>query len=222
MAPSLVLSLAALLTAQTPPPVESRPPSLADSVEVLGGFVGPAVLPPGALSVYGYMGAPEIGAGFRQGIAGVELEVRTQLDYFQVAFAAEALLRFKVFEKDNFQLAPLIGGGFVANTGALWLDEDNFSALSLRILPGLMASLGVSETVTGFAVLELPYDLGLSPAGTNRFNMLAGGGVEVALDETISVGVLAQMGAERFKAPSRLDRWRLAWQARIGLGFRIF
>lgn len=221
MSPSLVLTLVSLWTAQTPPEAES-PAMTLEAPKVYGGFVGPAVLPPGALSVYGYMGAPEIGAGFRQGVAGVELEVRTRLNYFQVAFAAEALLRFKAWEQGRLQLAPMIGGGFVANTGARWLDEDNFSAISIRILPGLMASVALGETVTGIALLELPFDLGLSPAGTNRFNGLAGGGVEVALDETISVGAVAQMGAERFRSPTRVDEWRFSWQARIGLGFRIF
>lgn len=234
MTAHLVLTLATLLTAQTgaleptaDPGSEARgtrlqpaPPS--PTPEGLGGLYAPVVLPRGALATYGYVGVPEIGAGFRQGIAGVELEVRARLQYFLLAFGAEALLRFQVYEHGPIRIAPIIGGGIVANTGATWFDDRNFGAVSLRFLPGIMGTVQATETVTAIVQLEVPFELGLTPAGTNRFTAMGGGGVEVALDEAISVGVLALGGAERVKAPGRLDVWRPAYGVKLGLGFRIF
>lgn len=215
-------AIAAMLAQSAPASApEASAVPIAEEVS-LGGFVAPAVLPPGTLAAYGFVGAPQVGAGFRQGIAGVELDVEAHLDWFQLAFAIESVVRFELFERGALRLAPLLGAGLVGNSGARGLDPDNFGALSLRFLPGLLGTVQVSDTLTAIVLLELPYDLGLTPAGTNRFNALLGGGAELALDETLSVGLLAQAGVERFKAPGLLDRWRFAWQVRAGLGFRIF
>ncbi|HZI10807.1 MAG TPA: hypothetical protein VE153_10495 [Myxococcus sp.] len=81
--PSPLLVLALLLStgsfAQAPDGeqrvMEGNGASLA-SEDRLGAVVAPVTLPDGSTSLYGFMGAPELGVGFRQGISGFELEAR--------------------------------------------------------------------------------------------------------------------------------------------------
>ena len=68
-------------------------PLFADPRETFGAVRGPAQLPAGALAVYGYLGAPELGLGLRQGFEPLEAELVVRGDYLDLSFAVEALLR---------------------------------------------------------------------------------------------------------------------------------
>src|SRR5689334_19489007 len=65
-----------LIEAERPKP--TPPPGPEDSV---GAVFAPALMPRGSMSVYGMVGAPELGAGYRQGFKWAELEVRALINY---------------------------------------------------------------------------------------------------------------------------------------------
>lgn len=187
-----------------------------------GAVVAPATLPDGATALYGYMGAPEIGAGFRQGILGFELEARARFNWFQVAGVLEAVGRRQVWTRGALTLAPSLGLGLVLNAGATGLDEDNFSGVLLRLSPGAVASYQLTETVAAVGLLDLPFDIGLSPSGARRFQALAGGGAEVYVGSQLSLSAVGQLGVETFKDAEGPAHTRLGWGLRVGLGVRLF
>jgi hypothetical protein len=187
-----------------------------------GAVVAPAALPGGSTALYGYAGAPEVGVGFRQGILGFELEARARFNWFQVSGALEVVGRRQVWERGPLALAPTLGLGLVLNSGATYLDEDNFSGVLLRLSPGLVASYGLTETVSAVGLVELPLDLGLSPTGDRRFQALAGGGAEVYVGSDLTLAALGQLGVESFKERGGASDTRLGWAVRAGLGVRLF
>src|SRR4051812_4622496 len=105
-----------------------------------GTVLAPAALPEGATALYGFVGVPEMGAGFRQGISGFELEARARLDYFRLSGLFEVGARREVWRKGPAALAPTLGLGVVLNSGSAYLDADNFGGVLLRIAPGLVVS----------------------------------------------------------------------------------
>jgi hypothetical protein len=189
---------------------------------VLGALVAPAALPEGATALYGYAGAPEVGAGFRQGIVGFELEARARFNWFQVAGVLEVAGRKQVWARGPLALAPTLGLGLVLNSGATYLEAGNDSGVLLRLAPGLVASYAVTETLSALGTVELPFDLGLSPTGARRFQALAGGGAEVYVGNDLTLAALGQLGVETFKAQGRATDTRLGWGVRVGLGVRLF
>ncbi|RYZ33131.1 MAG: hypothetical protein EOO71_42665, partial [Myxococcaceae bacterium] len=116
------------------------------SDDPLGSVVAPVMLPAGATALYGYTGAPEIGVGFRQGIGGFEMEARGRFDWFKLGASLEVLGRKEVLRRGALQLAPTLGVGLVLNSGATYMDDDNFSGVLVRILPGLIAGYRVADT----------------------------------------------------------------------------
>src|SRR5919204_1819030 len=81
-----VLALAAVTSAAQSP---STAIGAGESQRSFGSVLAPAALPAGSTAAYAFAGAPEIGAGFRQGLSGLELDVRAGFDYFAVAGAFE-------------------------------------------------------------------------------------------------------------------------------------
>jgi hypothetical protein len=225
--PSPVLVLA-LLTLPLQPGLaraQARPATVstaADRQETFGGAAAPAALPDGAMSFYGYVGVPELAAGVRSGHSVLELEGRARLDYLRIALTLEGLVRARAYEQGRFAIAPSLGAGLVLNAGATYLDEDNFDAVFFRVLPGLVASLRVSETVQLLGLVDLPLDLGLSPAGTRRFQALGGGGVEAWLGEDVSLLVAGQLGVDVLREHPGDTATRLGYAVRLGVGFRLF
>src|ERR671918_3098015 len=111
--------------------------SAATGVERFGSLVAPAALSAGSTAAYLFAGAPEIGAGFRQGLSGLELDVRVGFDYFAVAGALELSGRIPLAAAAPYQVAPALGVGMVFNSGAQWLDRDNFAYNGVRPSPAL-------------------------------------------------------------------------------------
>ncbi|HYI01960.1 hypothetical protein [Hyalangium sp.] len=187
-----------------------------------GTVVAPAVLPDGVTALYGYVGVPEMGGGFRQGISGFELEARGRLDYFRLAGIFEVGARRAVVQEGPATFAPTLSLGLVLNSGSAYLDADNFGGVLLRITPGLVVSWRVSDTVAVVGLLDAPVDLGLAPTGARRFQVLTGGGAEFYLGSGITLLMAGQLGVESFKAPDEPNQVRPGYQVRLGIGTRLF
>ena len=198
------------------------PPGIEDSRAAFGAFSAPAALPPGSTAAYGFIGVPEVGAGFRQGLDGMELDARAKLDWMTLALTAEVLGKFPALRTDALQLAPLIGVGVVFNTGATYIDSANFAYVGVRLTPGANLSYRVAETVSLIGELAVPVDITLSPRGGTHVRPLVGGGAEFYLGEDLTAGAVAQVGADVIKQPQGVAETRFAFAFRAGIGWRFF
>jgi hypothetical protein len=212
-----VIALAAATGAaqSSSPAVEAR-----EGQRSFGSVFAPAALPAGSTAAYAFAGAPEIGAGFRQGLGAVELDVRALFDYFAVAGALELSGQIPLAAAAPYQVAPSLGVGMVFNSGATWLDRYNFAYNGVRVAPGLRISRQLAETASVLGEMTLPVDLPVSREGGYRFRPLVGGGGEVYIGQDISAGLLAQVGADVLKGPSLQTRF--AFAVRLGIGYRFF
>jgi hypothetical protein len=199
------------------------PVELKENPSWFGGFVAPAVLPAGSASFFGYAGAPSVGFGYRQGVAGViEFDGLIDLDYFTLSLDPQATMRFLVWHNDQVQLAPSLGAGLVFDTGATYIDDRNFSNVSVRLLPGFNASYRFTEIAALVGDLRVPIDLAITPAGGRRFQPLGGGGAELYLGEDITAGFLGDLGVDVVHHSNGDTFTRLGWSVRIGIGYRLF
>ncbi len=187
-----------------------------------GAVVAPAALPDGATAVSGWVGVPELGVAYRQGTGGWEVGARARFDYLRLAVTGEAGGRKQVFTDEAWALAAELALGVTGSTGSRYFDEQNLEGWFLRVNPGVVASWPVAETVTVLGVLEVPYDLGLSPSGTWRVKPLAGGGAEIYLGEDLSVSAVGELGVDVFKELRGVTQTRLGYGVRLGLGVRLF
>ncbi|GHG82253.1 hypothetical protein [Comamonas sp. JC664] len=192
------------------------------SEDPLGAVLAPVTLPDGATALYGFVGAPELGVGFRQGISGFELEARARLQWFQLSAALELAVRRKVLDQGSLALAPTLGLGVVFNSGATYMDDRNFSGVMLRVSPGLVAGWRVADTVSVLGLVDVPVDIGLSNGQSRRIQALGGGGAEVYLGSNLSVLAAGQLGVESFQERSGESHTRLGFNVRLGLGLRLF
>ncbi|MFP2899309.1 hypothetical protein [Corallococcus sp. 4LFB] len=188
----------------------------------LGSVVAPVMLPAGATALYGYTGAPEVGLGFRQGLGALEVEARARFDWFKLGASLELVGRKEVVRRGAFGLAPTLGVGLVLNSGATYMDDDNFSGVLVRILPGLVAGYRVADTVMLLGLVDLPIDLGLTGDKQRRFQALGGLGVEVYLGGNLSLLAAGQVGVETFQERAGAGHTRLGLTGRVGLGTRLF
>jgi hypothetical protein len=199
------------------------PIELKENPSWFGGFIAPAVLPGGSASFFGYAGAPSVGFGYRQGIAGVlEFDGLIDLDYFTLSLDPTATMRFLVWHSETVQVAPTLGAGFVFDTGAKYIDDRNFSNVSVRIIPGGTMSYRFTEIAALVADVRVPLDFSLTPEGGRRYQPLAGGGAELYLGEDITAGVMGELGVDVFHQPNGDTLTRLGWSVRIGIGYRLF
>lgn len=190
--------------------------------DTFGAVVAPAELPEGAMALYGYAGAPEVGVGFRQGLGGFELEARARFNWFQASGVLEVVGRKQVWTRGALALAPTLGLGLVLNSGARYLEDVNESGVLLRVSPGAVASYRLSETVAALGLVDLPFDVGLSPKGARRFQALGGGGAEVYVGSDLTLSAVGQLGVETFKRHQGNPDTGLGWAVRLGLGARLF
>src|SRR5512138_3160700 len=100
--------------------------ALSDKRLMFGAALSPAALPAGATASYVFFGAPEIGAGYRQGFGKVEVEGRLRFDYFRLALSADVLGKVPVYRGSSLDVAPSFGVGLVYDTGQKYLDTANF------------------------------------------------------------------------------------------------
>ncbi len=199
------------------------PPELEENPNWFGAFAAPAVLPSGAASTYAYAGAPSVGIGYRQGLAGyLELEGRVELDYLKLSLIPQGYAKLVAFQRDRLQLAPLIGIGAVLNSGATYIDDENFSYFGIRVIPGANLSYRITEIASLIGELRVPIDFTLSPSGGSRVTPLLGGGAEIFLGDDVTAGIVGQLGVDVLKEPLGVPQARLGYSVRIGLGYRLF
>lgn len=193
----------------------------ADEPRVTGGVVAPAALPAGTNAIYGFVGAPEVGAGYRQGFGLVELDARASFNVFKVSAVAEVGVKFAVLERDRLRLAPTLSLGVEFNSGAKYFDRSNFGFVGLRPKLGLNASYAFTDTVSGIAQLEVPWAIALTVQGF-QVTPLVGAGAEFHLGGGFSLLVSAHVGLDATKEPLGVAQVRPAWAARLGVGYRMF
>lgn len=207
---------------------ETPPAPLAEAVrqeakrENFGAVVAPASLPDGATAVSGWVGVPELGAAYRQGMGGWELGARARFDYLRLSVTGEGVVRKQLWTNGEWAVAPELSLGITGNTGSRYFDEQNLEGWFLRVNPALVVSWKVAETVTAVGLVDVPYDVGLSPSGTWRVKPMAGGGAEVYLGEDLSLSAVGELGVDVFKELRGVTQTRLGYGVRLGLGVRLF
>jgi len=213
-----------LAFALLPPLAAAEPASgqMPDKYESFGAVIAPASLPRGATALYGYAGAQDIAAGFRQGMNFVELEARARLNYFLLTISAELLLRHTFYRSSAAELAPYLGAGFVYDSGSGYIRAGNFQYAGVRAMGGLIATYRLAETVRAVGELDIPLDVTLSVSNGYRFFPLAGGGVEVYLGSDVTGLLMGQFGLDILREPQGVPVVSFGYQLRVGLGFRLF
>lgn len=193
---------------------------LADPVPF--GAVAPARLPAGSTSLYGFVGAPELGAGFRQGLGPVEFNAEAAINYLDLSFAAVARLRFLAVDQPRWQLAPFGGLGFAYDSGSSYFNKDNFQFTAVRLDVGAVATYPVRETLSLLATTELTWDLFTTPVKGYRAQPLVGAGAELALGGGLSAFGLAAIGIDFRKLPTEWVDTEVGYSVRIGFAYRMF
>ncbi|MEW5742848.1 MAG: hypothetical protein AB1938_28285 [Myxococcota bacterium] len=186
-----------------------------------GAVVAPAALPPGTLALYGIVGAPEVGAGYRQGIAGIELEAKALFNVFEVSGLLEGGMKVQVLRTERFALAPGVALGLKLNSGSKYFDAGNFGYLGLRPRVSVNATYTFSDVIEGVAQLEVPLTLPLTAQGV-QFTPLLGAGAEFAVGGNLTLLGTAHLGLDVVKEPLGVPQTRAAWGVRLGVGYRLF
>jgi hypothetical protein len=180
------------------------------------------MLPAGSTSLYGFVGAPELGTGFRQGLGSVEFQAEATVNYLDLGLAAVGRVRFLAIDKPRWQLAPFAGLGIAWDSGSTYYDADNFQHTALRMDLGAVATRPVGETLSLLAQAEVTWDLFTTPVGGHRVQPLLGVGAEVALGGQISVFGLASVGVDWRKAPDAPLDTEVGYGLRFGFAVRMF
>ncbi len=197
-------------------------PATALETRVTGGVMAPASLPAGTNALYGFVGAPDVGVGYRQGFGLVEFEARGLFNIFEVSVLGEVGFKFGVFQADKLRLAPGIALGLELNSGARYIDPFNFGFLGLRPRLALNASYDFTQTISGIAQFELPVAIALTVSGF-QVTPLLGAGAEFHLGSNLSLLVSAHLGFDATKGKDDVDpHYRVAWAGRLGIGYRLF
>ncbi|MCA2976828.1 MAG: hypothetical protein INH41_25995 [Myxococcaceae bacterium] len=209
---ALTLSLAA-----EPEPAPAPSPAAADR----GAGLSPAALAPGSLAFSAFIGAPEVGAGYRQGFSVLEFEALARFNYLELSGVAEAGVRLQAWKSERARIAPTLSLGLKLNSGARVFDPSNFAAVGLRPRLGVVASISASEVVQVVLTAEVPWAIALNVSGF-QLTPVAGAGVEVMLSPTLSLLALGQGGVDVIKEPLGVPVVRPAWGLRLGVGYRVF
>lgn len=184
------------------------------------GALAPAALPPGAISAYGLLGAPDVQVGYRQGISLFELEARASFNYLAASFAVDVGARMAIYRRGMLTLAPAVSVGLVLNSGATYFDARNFGYTGLKARVGFWGSLAFSEVVSGIFLAELPWTFAFQ--GGYQATPTAGAGAEFQLTKELTGLVLGQFGLDVIKEPVGFAYLRPGWAVRLGLGYRFF
>lgn len=190
--------------------------------ENFGAVLSPLVLPRGGSSVFGWLGVPDIAAGYRHGLGKVELEGRATLNYYWVSLALEGRMRLAVYRKDKWEVGIPLGVGLVLSPGAHWVDDDGVNYVGIRGTLGAMAIYRLSETIHPIFEFEAFNDFALTNAGTHNANIVAGGGVEVYLARGWSALFSARLGWNGVQDQLEPLKSQAAVQIRLGIGYRLF
>ena len=203
-------------------PARTTAPPAENPKDQIGAVVSPAVLPGGGSSMWVSVGAPELAVGFRQGFGVLELGATARADYLRVGLTGELNARLLALEERWLKLVPNLAVGLTGDTGATYYDEDNVSAFSLRVHPGLLATASIFELFDLLFAFDVPMDFGFR-GDHQRYKLLAGVGGELYVGNDISLMLMVQGGGEGFRnQDTGTMTWRPTVQARFGIGFRLF
>lgn len=208
----------AMLLAAEP---EVAAPTSAPPARVMGGVAAPAALPAGTLAVYGQVGAPEVGAGFRQGFSAFELEGRALFNIFEISALVEGAFKLPLVAKDRVAISLPVAVGLKLDSGSRYFDRANFGYVGLRPRVGAVVSYSFSDTIAGLAFIDVPLSLALNVRGA-QFTPTIGAGGEFHIGGSISLLVSGHIGVDVTKEPLGVPQTRPAWGARLGVGYRIF
>jgi hypothetical protein len=188
----------------------------------LGATLAPAALPDGGSAVSGWVGVPELGVAYRQGLSFAELGARLRFDYLRLATTAELTARRRVWTDGTWSVAPELGLGVTGNPGSRYFDSRNTRGWFLRVNPAAVITRPVVETVTALGLVEVAYDQGLSSSVYWRVKPLVGAGAEIYIGEDLTLSLLGQVGVDAFHGANRVTEARVGYGARLGLGVRLF
>lgn len=187
----------------------------------MGAVVTPAMLPSGSSALYGFVGAPDVAVGYRQGFGVWELDARAAFNIFEVSATAELGFKFPAYRTEKLQLAPVAALGVKFNSGSRYFDAVNFRSIALRPKLGLYTTYAFSDIVSGLVQLEVPLAIALTAPGY-QLTPLLGAGAEIHLGSNLSLLISAHVGFDVTREPYELPVTRAAWAARFGIGYRLF
>ena len=217
-----LLLLLAAATESPAPPGGGVQAALPSRVESFGGVLVPAVMPVGSTSLYAYVGAPDVGGGFRQGFEGYEVEARARFNYLLVSFTGEVAVRRGLYSRGRFDVAArlALGGGY--DTGTFYVDRRNFRGPFVHVNPGAFAAYKLHDTLRIFAQAEVPLDIGVQPWGGYRVTPLVGGGLEYYLSEDFTVMAAGEVGLDVLRAQLGVHQPAFGYGVKVGLGIRLY
>src|SRR5689334_7579261 len=132
---TLLASMALAAEGEVPsPPAEEvvKSSSVSGPETEVGGVFAPAIMPRGSMALYGLLGAPDVGGGFRQGFEWAELEVRLWLNYLQAAATLEVGGKLSIYKRGILELAANAAVGVEGNSGSRYFDKVNFGYVAIR------------------------------------------------------------------------------------------
>lgn len=186
------------------------------------GAVSQPVMPRGGLSVYGLGGWPELRAGFRQGLADVEIGAEAGLDYLRMLAWGAVEARRPLLAAGALGVAAEGKAGLFGNAGARFEDRRNTASAGLRLELGSYLSYQTSWPVALQASARLPVEVPLTFGGAWRVCGLLGGGAEVAISPDHYVVVNGGFGPDLRWPAFGSSRASLAVEAMVGFGYRVF
>ncbi|MFT3836530.1 MAG: hypothetical protein QM723_06005 [Myxococcaceae bacterium] len=211
-----------------PPPPEPPPPSAGVQMPVrdgsgpqVGGVMSPAALPSGASALYAVLGAPNVGAGYRQGFNALEFEAKAMFNYFLASFLLEVGIRIPLYEKGKVQMAPVVAVGFEADSGTRYYDTANFGYLAVRPRLGFVTAIKFADTVSGIISVDFPWAIPVTSSGAH-ITPQVGAGAEVYVGGKLSLLIMGELGMDAIKMPLGVTQYRGLWGIRLGLGYRLF
>lgn len=219
MFPALI---AGLVLAQSASVGVTSSPSSVSFVQqrTTGGVFAPASLPAGTNAVYGFLGAPDVGAGYRQGFGFTEVEARASFNVFKASAVAEVGLKLAAYESGRLKVAPGLALGLEFNSGTRYMVASNFAYVGLRPRASVTGSYALSDTISALAVLDVPVSISFSQ-GFQTTPML-GAGAEFHLGGGISLMLSGHGGFDVSREPLGMPITQGAWAARLGVGYRLF
>lgn len=174
----------------------------------------------GGQAAYAIAGYPEIRAGFRQGLADLELGGEVGFDWVSTDFFGTVTGRRTFLDSGALTLTADGKLGAFATAGSQWADRDNRSGAGLRLEVGTTLSYHTTWPVSFLAFLKVPAEIPFTSDGMVRVKALLGGGAEVSITKDLFLAVDGGFGPDfRTRVP---EATRLAVEAMIGFGYRMF
>jgi hypothetical protein len=205
----------------TPAATTTAPAPVNPTTAGTGAVMTPAALPAGALAFAGVLGAPDVGALYRQGFSALELDAKAMFNYLELAFLAEGGVRLQVYDKDKLSLAPELAVGLKFDSGSHYFDRANFAFVGLRPRVAFHAVYRFTDTVSGIGSFDLPWSAALTVRGF-QVSPTVGAGAEFHVGGRISVSAAARIGIDWTKEPLGVTQVRAAWGVVLGVGYRMF